>query len=101
MIFLGVIESGRRPEGITMSNSRSKTQQIISMIEAQIAAGVLKPGDRIPSARELREQYGISGTPVRDAINYLKARGVLVGEAGVGVFVAGEPPAEAETVQHD
>ena len=75
-----------------MSNSRSKTQQIIRMIEAEIAAGTLKPGDRIPSARELRDRYGFSGTPVRDAINNLKARGYLVGEAGVGVFVAEHPP---------
>lgn len=92
MISSGVIESGRQPEGITMSSSRSKTQQIIRAIEAEIAAGTLKPGDRIPSARELKESYGTSGTPVRDAINNLKARGLLVGEAGVGVFVAEHPP---------
>lgn len=92
MISLGVIESGRQPEGIAMSNTRSKTQQIVRDIEAQIRTGRLKPGDRIPSARELREQYGTSTTPVREAINHLKARGFLVGEAGVGVFVADQPP---------
>jgi DNA-binding GntR family transcriptional regulator len=92
VISLGVIESDRQPEGITMSNSRSKTNQIIAMIEGEIVAGRLKPGDRIPSARELREQYEVSGTPVRDAINNLKARGFLVGESGVGVFVAERPP---------
>ena len=95
MISVGVIESGRQPEGIAMSSSRSKTQQIIRALEAEIAAGTLKPGDRIPSARELREQYGVSDTPVRDAINYLKARGVLVGEAvGFGLHVRLHEPAQ-------
>lgn len=75
-----------------MPSSRSKTQQIIDSLAAQIAAGTLKPGDRIPSARELREQFGTSATPVRDAINHLKARGFLEGEAGVGVFVVAHPP---------
>lgn len=77
-----------------MPSSRSKTQIIIRALEADVAAGILKPGDRIPSARELREQFDASATPVRDAINYLKARGLLVGEAGVGVFVAERPPGD-------
>lgn len=75
-----------------MPSSRSKTQLIIATIEAGIASGELAPGSRIPSARELREQFGVSSTPVRDAINHLKARGLLVGDAGVGVFVAEHPP---------
>jgi len=93
VILSDVIESGRQPEGITMPNSRSKTQQIVAWLEAEIAAGRLKPGDQIPSARELREQFVVSGTPVRDAINNLKARGLLEGESGVGVFVTARPPA--------
>lgn len=91
---MGVIESGRQPEGTNMPSSRSKTQKIIDSLTAQIAAGTLKPGDRIPSARELREQFGTSGTPVREAINHLKARGLLEGDAGVGVFVVGSHPIE-------
>ena len=75
-----------------MPSSRSKTQQIIAAIESDIAGGRLKPGDRIPSARELRKQFATSATPVRDAINHLKSRGVLEGEPGVGVFVTAHPP---------
>jgi len=75
-----------------MPSSRSKTQQIIAALEAGITSGELPPGTRIPSARELREQFSVSSTPVREAINHLKARGLLVGDAGVGVFVAEHPP---------
>lgn len=67
----------------------SKTQTVIDDIAAKIASGQLKPGDRLPSAAELRAQYGVSITVVRRAIDYLKATGAVEGLPGVGVFVAG------------
>lgn len=70
----------------------SKTQKIISDLEAKIAAGELLPGDQIPSSAELRAQYSVSITVVRNAVNWLKATGVLQGVPGVGVFVAEPPP---------
>ncbi|GAB3143666.1 hypothetical protein GCM10027290_20370 [Micromonospora sonneratiae] len=66
----------------------SKTQKIIDDITAKIASGELKAGDRIPSAAEFRAQFGVSITVVRDAVNWLKATGVVKGVPGVGVFVA-------------
>jgi GntR family transcriptional regulator len=87
-LAVSVIQSWRGPEGITMPAPQSKTQQIIDAIVADIASGRLKPGDRIASAAELRERFGTSITPVREAVNNLKARGVLTGAPGIGVFVA-------------
>ncbi|MFY1675231.1 winged helix-turn-helix domain-containing protein [Plantactinospora sp. WMMB334] len=66
----------------------SKTQKIIDDLTRKIAAGELKPGDQIPSAADLRAEYGVSITVVRGAINWLKATGVVKGVPGVGVFVA-------------
>lgn len=66
----------------------SKTQKIIDAITAKIESGELGPGDRIPSASQLRAQHGVSITVVRDAVNWLKATGVVKGVPGVGVFVA-------------
>ncbi|MDH5606390.1 MAG: GntR family transcriptional regulator, partial [Anaerolineae bacterium] len=40
-------------------------QQIINQIEKQILDGDLKPGDRLPSERELGNQFGVSRTSVR------------------------------------
>ena len=65
----------------------SKTQRIIDDITEQIDSGQLRPGDQLPSASELRAQYGVSITVVRGAINWLKATGVVEGVPGVGVFV--------------
>jgi GntR family transcriptional regulator len=73
----------------------SKTQTLINYLLGEIEAGRLRPGDKIPSAAELRriaarlvgEDKDVSITVVREAVNYLKAIDVLEGLSGVGVFV--------------
>jgi DNA-binding GntR family transcriptional regulator len=89
---LSVIESGCGPEEIVMPAPLSKKQQIIDWILGEIAAGRLKPGDRVPSERQLRAQFAVSSTPVRQAIDDLKARGILVGVHSLGRYVAENPP---------
>lgn len=69
----------------------SKTQKIIDDIKTRIESGELRPGDQIPSAAELRAQYGVSITVVRGAISWLKGTGLVKGVPGVGVFVAEKP----------
>jgi GntR family transcriptional regulator len=66
----------------------SKTQKIINDLTEKIESGELAPGAQIPSTAELRAQYGVSITVVRGAINWLKAKGMVEGMSGVGVFVA-------------
>nr|WP_212825422.1 winged helix-turn-helix domain-containing protein [Catellatospora sp. TT07R-123] len=68
--------------------AKSKTQTIIDDLTEQIGSGRLKPGDQLPSTAELRQQYGVSITVVRNAVNWLKALGLVEGLPGVGVFVA-------------
>lgn len=82
-----MIYSGRGPGSVAMP-AASKTQRLINHLLGEIESGRLRPGDQIPSAAKLREQHAVSITVVREAINYLKATGVLVGVPGVGVFVA-------------
>ncbi|MFY1689900.1 GntR family transcriptional regulator [Plantactinospora sp. WMMB782] len=43
--------------------------------------------DQLPSTAELRAQYGVSITVVRGAVNWLKAKGLVQGHPGLGVFV--------------
>lgn len=47
----------------------------------------LKPGDRLPTEREMAEQFGVSRTVVRDAVKTLSGLGVLEVKHGVGIFV--------------
>lgn len=62
-------------------------QLIAKELEDSIAAGELRPGDMLPSTSELRAEYKVSYGSVRDAILILKAKGLVEGRQGVGVFV--------------
>lgn len=62
---------------------------------AEIMRGAYKPHDRLPSQRELGEEYGLSHMTVRRAINELISEGVIYARQGRGLFVA-EPKQEAE-----
>lgn len=61
---------------------------IIADIRRQIAAGELKPDDRLPSLPALTEHYGCSIGSVRNALKQLKLLGVLKSHQGIGYFVA-------------
>lgn len=60
---------------------------IAADIARQIREGELPPGARLPSIRELREHYDVSETVIRYVMVDLKARGLVEGEPGRGVFV--------------
>jgi DNA-binding GntR family transcriptional regulator len=61
--------------------------QLVGLLRRQIAAGVFRPGDRLPSEAQLCERYGVSPMTVRRAINILVAQGVVIAEQGRGTFV--------------
>lgn len=61
---------------------------VIRQIELLILRGLLRPGERLPSERELAERMGVSRPSLREAIAELQERGLLVARAGAGVFVA-------------
>lgn len=58
-----------------------------AQIQAQIAEGRLRPGDRLPPERELAEAFGVSRDSVRDAIRVLELAGLVVPRQGEGTVV--------------
>jgi ABC-type glycerol-3-phosphate transport system substrate-binding protein len=62
--------------------------QLKQLITEQIDEGSLEPGDQLPSEDKLCTLYGISRTPVRQALTELVHEGVLVRMHGRGTFVA-------------
>src|SRR4051794_26240322 len=64
--------------------------EIASQIVTAIVEGRLSSGDRLPSERELGEQFGVSRMTVRDALRVLEARGLISVKVGArgGAFVA-------------
>jgi GntR family transcriptional repressor for pyruvate dehydrogenase complex len=55
---------------------------------AHIVRAGLRPGERLPSERELGEQFGVSRTVVREALRSLAAKGVLTVQSGAPPAVA-------------
>ena len=51
--------------------------QIINYFLEKIETGAYKPGDRIPTERELTEILGVSRVPLREAICALTALGIF------------------------
>lgn len=62
--------------------------QLKRLIKAQIQDGRLAPGDRVPSERELSDQFGMSRMTARQALIELVREGLLYREQGRGTFVA-------------
>lgn len=62
--------------------------QLKQYLIQQIENGEWKPGDLLPSEREMSELYGISRMTVRQALIELVNEGRLVREQGKGTFVA-------------
>src|SRR5689334_13407747 len=62
-------------------------RQIAEDLRAQIESGALRPGERLRTEIELREQYGASRNTVRDAIKLLGALGLVETRPGQGTYV--------------
>lgn len=51
-------------------------------IRKQVVQGLLRPGQRLPSERELAQQFGVSRTGVREALRSLELAGLLEARTG-------------------
>src|SRR4051794_18999277 len=61
--------------------------QVAEQLEAAIAAGELAPGTRLENELQLADRCGLSRPTVRQAIQHLVDRGLLVRKRGVGTQV--------------
>jgi DNA-binding FadR family transcriptional regulator len=75
-------------------------EQIAERLAADIRSGLLAPGERLPSERELARALEVSRASVREALAALQLRGVVETRPGAGTFVTAEPPL-SDAPQHD
>lgn len=61
---------------------------VTRQVELLILRGILSPGERLPSERELADRLGVSRPSLREAIAELSAKGLLATRAGAGIYVA-------------
>ncbi len=67
-------------------------RQIVDQIRYEIANGSLRPGDRLPSVRELARQLPVNQNTVLKAYDLLERDGLIVRRQGEGTFVDTAPP---------
>ncbi|MEV6153557.1 GntR family transcriptional regulator [Nonomuraea sp. NPDC052129] len=66
--------------------------RIVSEIKRRVEAGELRAGDRVPSTRQVAEQWGVAPATAAKALNTLRQEGVVVAISRVGTVVAEPAP---------
>lgn len=61
--------------------------QIYNQVLSQIQSGAFKIGDKLPTERELCEQFNVSRAPIRQALSALELNGYIYSRQGEGVYV--------------
>ena len=61
--------------------------QIIQKIKADIVSGKLKGGDKMPSVREVSENYKVNPNTVQRVFLELEREGITYSQRGIGTFV--------------
>jgi DNA-binding GntR family transcriptional regulator len=72
---------------ISADEPESLSANVVHRLELEILKGQRKPGDRLDE-RQLADQFGVSRTPVREALQRLSASGLVVARGRQGLQVA-------------
>lgn len=87
----------RYPRAMTLpldQDPRPPYVQAADVLRAAIRDGELRPGERLPSARELQRRFGIASSTVQNALRLLKEEGLIYSVLGRGSYVRAQ---DAET----
>ena len=92
---VGTVATPRRPEPrFEPLRTRRVFEEICEQIRRDMAAGVLRPGDKLPAERELAQMFKVSRNAVREALRSLEVTGVVrlqKGVAGGAFILEGDP----------
>ena len=77
-------------------------EQTIEGMQQQIRAGILLPGEQLPSVRELSAMLSVNPNTIQRSYRELERTGWIISQPGKGSFVAPRPqPEESEWVEFD
>ncbi|MGP9822074.1 phosphonate metabolism transcriptional regulator PhnF [Salinarimonas sp. NSM] len=79
------------PPSLVRGEGVAAWRQIVDGLEADIGAGRLAPGDRLPAETQLAERFGVNRHTVRRALGVLASRGLVRATQGRGTFVEALP----------
>lgn len=70
--------------------------QIVNQIEQQVAGGVLRPGDQLPTVRALASELRVNFNTVARAYRLLDEAKIISTQQGRGTYILVKPPPEVE-----
>ncbi|HZD70325.1 MAG TPA: GntR family transcriptional regulator, partial [Actinomycetes bacterium] len=65
----------------------AKYQQVADRLRGAIQSGELRPGEALPTERQLAERYGVSRPTIRAAVGLLRTEGLIDSRQGSGAYV--------------
>jgi len=68
--------------------------QIVNQVQSQLANGILKPGDQLPTVRALAEELRINFNTVARAYRILDEARIISTQQGRGTYITEIPPPE-------
>ena len=69
------------------SSDKYLYERVADRIRELIGRGTLKPGDRLPSVRQLHQQLSVSISTVMEAYRLLEDRGLITARPQSGYYV--------------
>ena len=87
--------NGSSLPGLDRDSYEPAYAQVVRILSQEIAQGLYRPGDQLPSESQLCARFGVSGMTIRRAINILVDRGTVSASQGKGTFVRGLDVREA------
>ena len=66
--------------------------QIVNQVQAQVAGGVLKPGDQLPTVRSLAEELRVNFNTIARAYRILDEARIISTQQGRGTYITEIPP---------
>ena len=67
-------------------------RQLVQQVRRDVMLGRLRPGDQLPSVKEVVDSLSVNPNTVVKAFGELAHQGLVVRRQGVGTFVAAAPP---------
>lgn len=69
-------------------------EQIVAHVRRQIESGALKPGDQLPTVRQLALELRVNFNTVARAYRLLDEAGLISTQQGRGTYILEQPPPE-------
>jgi GntR family transcriptional regulator len=86
---------------IRPDDGRPVYRQIVDQVKAALGSGKLRPGDQLPTHRDLARELVVAPLTVKKAYDTLQAEGLILMAQGKGTFVTKRGPAAASRAHDD